>query len=248
MQQHRDRWRVTTMCRVLGVSRARYYQWARTPISAQAAADARLLPKIRTTFAELHRRCGSPRVHRELRAQGTRVSRKRVERLMRQEGLRAKRPRPFRVTTQSVDIAHLIQVALTPIFLISAIGVTLNVLTSRLARIVDRARAMEDRLLHPDYVQDGRDLHAQLKILARRSRWINAAIILITLSALFIALVVVMLFVNAFLRYELSAVIAGMFIMSMLTLAAALLAFLIEVRIATTTLRIGIIEASRPGG
>jgi CBS domain containing-hemolysin-like protein len=152
------------------------------------------------------------------------------------------------VTTQSVDIAHLIQVALTPIFLISAIGVTLNVLTSRLARIVDRARAMEDRLLHPDYVHDGRDLHAQLKILARRSRWINAAIILITLSALFIALVVVMLFVNAFLRYELSAVIAGMFIMSMLTLAAALLTFLIEVRIAATTLRIGIIEASRHGG
>ena len=66
-------------------------------------------------------------------------------------------------------------------------------------------------------------------------------------AALFIALVVVMLFVNAFLRYELSAVIAGMFIMSMLTLAAALLAFLIEVRIATTTLRIGIIQASRHG-
>jgi hypothetical protein len=40
---------------------------------------------------------------------------------------------------QSTDIAHLIQVALTPIFLISAIGVTLNVLTSRLARSVDRA-------------------------------------------------------------------------------------------------------------
>ena len=152
------------------------------------------------------------------------------------------------MTTQPVDMAHLIQVALTPIFLISAIGVTLNVLTSRLARIVDRARAMEDRLLHPDYVHDGRDLHAQLKVMARRSRWINAAIILITLSALFIALVVVMLFVNAFLRYELSALIAGMFIMSMLTLAAALLAFLIEVRIATTTLRIGIIEASRHAG
>jgi hypothetical protein len=40
----------------------------------------------------------------------------------------------------------LIQVALTPIFLISAIGVTLNVLTNRLARIVDRARSMEDQL------------------------------------------------------------------------------------------------------
>ncbi len=145
------------------------------------------------------------------------------------------------------DIARLIQVALTPIFLISAIGVTLNVLTSRLARIVDRARSMEDRLLRPDYVQDGRDLHRQLAVLERRSRWINAAITLIIVSALFIALVVVMLFVNAFLQWELAAFIAGMFIMSMFALAAALLAFLIEVRIATNNLRIGIEQAARQG-
>jgi len=134
---------------------------------------------------------------------------------------------------QSVDIAHLIQVALTPIFLISAIGVTLNVLTSRLARIVDRARAMENELRRPDHTPDGRDLHGALGVLARRARYINAAITLITLSALFIALVVVMLFVNAFLRWDLSAFTAWMFILSMLSLAAALLAFLIEVRIAT---------------
>ena len=140
---------------------------------------------------------------------------------------------------QSVDIAHLIQIALTPIFLISAIGVTLNVLTSRLARIVDRARAMEDILRRPDHAHDGRNLHAALDVLARRARYINAAITLITLSALFIALVVVMLFVNAFLRWDLSAFIACMFILSMLALAAALTAFLIEVRIATNTLQIG---------
>jgi hypothetical protein len=148
-------------------------------------------------------------------------------------------------TVQSVDIAHLIQVALTPIFLISAIGVTLNVLTSRLARIVDRARAMEDILRRPDHKHDGRDLHGALGVLARRARYINAAITLITLSALFIALVVVMLFVNAFLRWDLSAFIACMFILSMLSLCAALLSFLIEVRIATTTLRIGIEAAAR---
>src|SRR5580704_2922637 len=101
---------------------------------------------------------------------------------------------------QSVDIAHLIQIALTPIFLISAIGVTLNVLTSRLARIVDRARAIEDVLRRSDHpAQDARDLHAVLGVLARRARFINAAITFITLSALFISLVVVMLFVNAFL-------------------------------------------------
>jgi len=145
------------------------------------------------------------------------------------------------------DIAHLIQVALTPIFLISAIGVILNVLTSRLARIVDRARSMEEVLLRPDHTHVGRDLHGALGVLARRARYINAAITLITLSALFIALVVVMLFVNAFLRWELSEFIASMFILSMVALAAALTAFLIEVRIATNTLRIGIQEASRHG-
>ncbi|HSZ09394.1 MAG TPA: DUF2721 domain-containing protein [Steroidobacteraceae bacterium] len=142
---------------------------------------------------------------------------------------------------QATDVAHLIQVALTPIFLISAIGVTLNVLTNRLARIVDRARIMEKEAGHPDYRADGRrDLHAVLGVLARRARYINAAITLITLSALFIALVVVMLFVNAFAHWDLAAFIAIMFILSMLALAGALTAFLIEVRIATTTLRIGI--------
>jgi hypothetical protein len=148
-------------------------------------------------------------------------------------------------TVQSVDIAHLIQVALTPIFLISAIGVTLNVLTNRLARIVDRARAMEEILRRPDHGHDEPDLHGSLGVLERRARYINAAITLITLSALFIALVVVMLFVNAFLRWDLSVFIACMFILSMLSLAAALSAFLIEVRIATKTLRIGIEAASR---
>jgi len=148
-------------------------------------------------------------------------------------------------TIQATDVAHLIQVALTPIFLISAIGVTLNVLTSRLARIVDRARVMESQVSHPDYKPEGRDLHEALGVLARRARYINAAITLITLSALFIALVVVMLFVNAFAHWELSAFIAIMFILSMLALAGALTSFLIEVRIATTTLRIGIEAASR---
>jgi hypothetical protein len=148
----------------------------------------------------------------------------------------------------SVDIAHLIQVALTPIFLISAIGVTLSVLTSRLARIVDRARAMEDRLIGGDQRgADGQDLRAVLAVMARRAQYINAAITLITVAALLIALVVVMLFLNAFLRWDLSAFIAIMFILSMLSLAAALLAFLIEVRIATNTLRIGISAAGRRG-
>ena len=99
----------------------------------------------------------------------------------------------------------------------------------------------------PDHAHDERDLHGALGVMERRAGYINAAITLITLSALFIALVVVMLFVNAFLRWDLSAFIACMFILSMLSLAAALSAFLIEVRIATKTLRIGIEKVSRQG-
>jgi CBS domain containing-hemolysin-like protein len=147
--------------------------------------------------------------------------------------------------TQAADVAHLIQVSLTPIFLISAIGVALNVFTNRLARIVDRARSMEVELCNPAYQPGGRDLHAALIVMARRARYMNAAITLITISALFIALVVVMLFVNAFVHWELSAFIAIMFILSMLSFAGALTSFLIEVRVATNTLQIGIEAAAR---
>lgn len=146
----------------------------------------------------------------------------------------------------SIDIAHLIQIALTPIFLISAIGVVLNVFTNRLARIVDRARTTEERLSAARHAPEARGLRVQLQIMARRARLMNASITLITLSALFIALVVVMLFLNPFLGWELGAFIAGMFVLSMLTLAGALLSFLIEVRIATNALRIGIEEMSGP--
>jgi CBS domain containing-hemolysin-like protein len=140
---------------------------------------------------------------------------------------------------EPVDIAHLIQVALTPIFLMTAVGVTLNVLTNRLARIVDRARNLENSLNRPESVAPA-DAHRQLGVLARRSVFINAAITLIIASGLLISLVVVLLFVNAFLRWNLSASIAIVFVLSMLSLALSLLAFLIEVRIATRALRIGV--------
>jgi hypothetical protein len=150
--------------------------------------------------------------------------------------------------TEAVDVAHLIQVALTPIFLISAIGVLLSVLTSRLARIVDRARDAEGLVTTEERPDETRRLHERLEVLARRARYINIAITLITTSALLISLVVVMLFVNAFLRWDLSKFIAISFILSMVSLAAALTAFLIEVRVATNSLRIGIDAASRQRG
>jgi transposase InsO family protein len=91
------------MCRVLAVARSGFYAWCRRRPSARGQTDARLRIQIRAIHAASQRRYGRPRIHQELRAQGTRVSAKRVGRLLRSEGLRGKRARRFVVTTRSVE-------------------------------------------------------------------------------------------------------------------------------------------------
>jgi CBS domain containing-hemolysin-like protein len=136
-----------------------------------------------------------------------------------------------------MDVAHVIQSALAPVFLISGVGVMLGVLTNRLARIVDRARAWEAEA--EKEAERAADLEERLQVLARRARYISSAITMCAISALLVALVVVALFANAFLAFNLSALIAILFVAAMLTLTAAFLVFLIEVRIATAAIRIG---------
>ena len=98
---HATTWRITTMCRVLQVSRAGYYAWRVQPFGVRRQADAALTVQIRQHFFRLRRRYGSPRLCRELRAAGERCSEKRVARLMRAAGLRAKGAHRFVVTTDS---------------------------------------------------------------------------------------------------------------------------------------------------
>jgi hypothetical protein len=134
-----------------------------------------------------------------------------------------------------MDIVHLIQSAVAPVFLLSGVAATLGVLTNRLARIVDRARALEDRIENrPGAVVN---LHHELEVLAKRSRYINAAISGCAISALLVALVVITLFANAFFAANLAASIALLFVGAMLFLIGAFGAFLIEVKIATAALR-----------
>jgi putative transposase len=99
--QQRDSYPVALRCRVLQVARTGFYAWLARAPSARAQADARLGLAIRVIHAASRQRYGRPRIHRELRAQGTRVSAKRVGRLLRAEGLRTKRARRYVVTTQS---------------------------------------------------------------------------------------------------------------------------------------------------
>ena len=79
---------ISTLCRVLGVSRSGYHAWATREPSARALEDARLTERIREIHRLNRRVYGSPRIHAELAlGDGVRVARKRVERLMRQAGI-----------------------------------------------------------------------------------------------------------------------------------------------------------------
>jgi len=94
-------WPVSVMCEVLGVSRSGYYAWQGRPASARDQEDDELVVAIKAAHKGGRGKYGSPRVHRALRKNGTRVGRKRVARLMRREGIVAKRSKNFRITTDS---------------------------------------------------------------------------------------------------------------------------------------------------
>jgi len=94
-------WPVEVQCEVLGVSRSGYYAWKARPEAPRTREDAEVVVEIKAASEVGRGNYGSPRVHRELRARGRRISRKRVERLMRQEGIVARKKRRFRKTTDS---------------------------------------------------------------------------------------------------------------------------------------------------
>jgi hypothetical protein len=136
------------------------------------------------------------------------------------------------------SLAQVIQAAVAPVFLLTGVAGTLNVLASRIGRIIDRARIMEDRL-HSATEDLAHDLHARLRVLSRRATLINRAIALCVLSGLLVSLVVAALFVGASLRIDLALPIATAFVIALLSLAAALLLFLREIFIATAALTFG---------
>ena len=97
MAEHKDQFRLHSMCRMLRVQRSDYYAWKKKPKSKRALADEFLLVKIKQSFESSQSIYGSPRVHCDLREVGIVCGEKRIARLMRQAQLRSvrgyKRPR-----------------------------------------------------------------------------------------------------------------------------------------------------------
>jgi hypothetical protein len=134
-------------------------------------------------------------------------------------------------------VAEIVRLALAPVFLLSGIGAFLNVLASRLARIVDRSRDIEPLLLASRGVEHDR-WSADLKIVDRRMSLINWATGLSVTSAVLTCLVVVLLFAANLTRTHFGNAIALLFMASMLAIGAGFAVFLLETTVAARAVRV----------
>ena len=131
-----------------------------------------------------------------------------------------------------------IQLAIAPVFLIAGVGALLNVLTNRLARVIDRGRILE-REIAAEPEGAPRAMHvSELAGLDRRMVRINRAIMLATLAVLLVCVVIVALFTGEMIRADLSVVIASLFIAAMIALILSLIFFLSEIAIAAQAVRV----------
>lgn len=133
------------------------------------------------------------------------------------------------LTGQNVDISQLIQLAIAPVFLLTAVGTTLSVLASRLARVVDRGRAVASGSVPPE----GESAEVDLRRIERRARWILWGLSLATLCGIFVSLVIAVAFLGYVLRVSLAGYVASLFVAAMAAYTGALLCLLREVFLAT---------------
>ncbi|MBI5906998.1 MAG: DUF2721 domain-containing protein [Burkholderiales bacterium] len=129
------------------------------------------------------------------------------------------------------NISHVIQLAVAPVFLLTAIATQINALNARLGRAVDRRRVVQERLL----TRTGWEAEAadqEIGYLIRRSRFGYFAIFCAVLSALLVCLVVAGAFLGALLGVGLARTVATLFIGAMLAMIAALGPFSCEVYLA----------------
>ena len=128
------------------------------------------------------------------------------------------------VAENLTTVAHVIQMAVAPVFLLTGIGAILSVLTGRLGRLVDRFRVLTESSEVLPAAQT-----RELTILTVRARWVHWAITLFTAAALFVAIVISALFVGAVANIDPSRIVSILFIVAMTSLIIGLGCFLREI-------------------
>ena len=134
-------------------------------------------------------------------------------------------------------IAHQIQLAVAPVFLLAGIGSILNVLAGRLARVVERARGLErDFASFDDETRAAAT--AELRLLDKRMTVVNLPLSACTAAALFVCVTVALMFTANLADAAIGRPIAWLFVLAMLLLILGLVLFLWEVRLAMQALRV----------
>ena len=139
--------------------------------------------------------------------------------------------------TAVTAVGHVIELAIAPVFLLSAIASLLIVLTNRLGRLIDRARQLESQLDGPAALVSTQQ--AELDMLTRRGMLIHRAITLCVTTAVLVCAVIVTAFVGAFVETDVSVTVALLFIGAMLAFLGGLLTLMRELFLATEYLRFG---------
>jgi Protein of unknown function (DUF2721) len=121
-------------------------------------------------------------------------------------------------------VAHVIQLAVAPVFLLMAIGALLGVLTGRLGRLVDRFRALTEQAQAPTQKQTH-----ELGMITIRAKWVHWAITLCTAAAFFVAVLIAALFMTSIIDINPSRVVSILFITAMTSLIIGLGCFLREI-------------------
>ena len=136
-------------------------------------------------------------------------------------------------------IAQVIQLGVAPVFLLAGIGGLLSVLSTRLGRIIDRARIIERRIPQAQHEEHLQLLRGEAAALWTRIDLINWAIRLCVSGALTVCLVIVTLFIGDFVHVNLSTAIAVLFVMAMLLIISGLVFLPREVGVSTRHMRQG---------
>lgn len=138
---------------------------------------------------------------------------------------------------QVSQVAQTIQLALAPVFLLAGIGAFLNVCVGRLARIIDRARAVEQIVLSTRGKEHDR-MVAEIQVLDRRMSVVNASIFLSVASACAVCLVVILLFAGNLFGAHLGTPIAVLFSLAMLLQAGGFATFILEIRLGSKIIHV----------
>ena len=130
------------------------------------------------------------------------------------------------------SVISVLQTALTPAFLLVAVGSLLNVLTGRLARIVDRSRDLQRQYADTDGPVHERVVR-ELRITKKRMRVVGSSILLAVLSAFSVCAEIAVLFLMGLTQFSAAWVAVAVFMLALALLSACLVQFVREIRLAT---------------